>query len=1194
MAENILTNFQYSRQQQRYSTLSGTTPTIPVLTGETMTGFTESDNMVLGNFIDTDLLNGEFFINTVDDRVFIRSDDRILEFITTGGTLDNVSTTGGTWNSSANTLTYTKSNGISYSVDIDAFSGLTINGGLVYVDGNQSVNKVLTSDASGNASWQNPSVVGNLTYFFKNAASDIGGYLQALDVPQTGPVQTISNTGVVNNQLLATFATLSGGTGVSFYPSGIVGLHMHAANTNSGKATELYFNIYLRTTGGTETLLGTSSFSDTLTNTSTEKTTDLAISATTGNTTDRIVVKVYANVTGPGTAPDINLYIEDATLSRVSLPSIAVNSNNFVPYSGAINNLNLGTYSINAGTILSGGTNISTLFAQPLTNGNGTTVNGTAIDLGGALNKTTSISGASQTLSLGLSTSSLLNFNVQSILGSKTYSSGPSVNQIIDTPGGRVHTSSTPSASGIFEVHPGSTYANVSGATDTGKFAVRIEGGSVDKSAELTVNNSGLLTSVSAQTTTINYGSSKLVIGTGTTIFTDSSATPKGIQYAADYSANYTSKSLITKGDLDAATSGASTDYFLTGHTWAANTLTSKLNNNNTVSVVIDTFTNLNTTGNMTVGGNLTVTGNTTTTGNNTTNGNNITNGAILSGSTNLLNIFALSGSSAGLTGGTTDYLGRWTSSTTLGIGATRDNGTSVGIGQAPATGYGLVIADNYSNGIALSVNQSTTGAAYGITASAGAVTTGSTTYAVGVDGTTQNGGASTVLVGIQGGGATSVGTQDGGCTAIGVKGTTGLNFNNTGDTTTFYGFAEYVHANNNYGIILDIANTGSGESYIGRFNDNRTAGAGKFLKCIDANGTAEWATVTGGTNIYNSNGTIGSGRTATLTDSLSFVGGTVYIKGGGSTSSTNAFLVQNSSSSDLFRVLDNGYVGIGSASPTTWLEVNKDTGAYSSSALPSNHVLLRNPTQQGNGFAGITFQAAPQGGYFEGVGYIGLVAGNNASYGDMFFGTRDAAGFNEKVRLLSTGEFGIGTTAPTGRLTIKGASSASTTTSLLVQNSASSTLFKTEDDGGVFIGIAPASSTTANVLARNTSTGEIETRTLNSIKPTLNKTFTLEAPTASEDFTIFRTDVAITIVEVISVSVGTTPSTTYKLKHDTDRDVTGTDVTTSAATTSKTTGDIATASDYTIPANSWIWLETTAASGTSVKLTIDIRYTED
>lgn len=109
-----------------------------------------------------------------------------------------------------------------------------------------------------------------------------------------------------------------------------------------------------------------------------------------------------------------------------------------------------------------------------------------------------------------------------------------------------------------------------------------------------------------------------------------------------------------------------------------------------------------------------------------------------------------------------------------------------------------------------------------------------------------------------------------------------------------------------------------------------------------------------------------------------------------------------------------------------------------------------------------------------------------------------------------------------------------------------------------------------------------------------LSKTITIESPTATEDVTIFRTDVAITVQEVMAVSVGTSPSTTFQLKHHTDRNNAGNALTNSLTTTSVNFGNSATLSDATIPANSWIWLETTAASGTNVKLTIDIRYIID
>jgi len=131
------------------------------------------------------------------------------------------------------------------------------------------------------------------------------------------------------------------------------------------------------------------------------------------------------------------------------------------------------------------------------------------------------------------------------------------------------------------------------------------------------------------------------------------------------------------------------------------------------------------------------------------------------------------------------------------------------------------------------------------------------------------------------------------------------------------------------------------------------------------------------------------------------------------------------------------------------------------------------------------------------------------------------------------------------------------------------------------------------NKLTLKDSSGNL-TPLIDNTSSIFNKTFTLEAPTATDDITIFRTDVDITVQEVIAVSVGTSPSTTYQLKHHPTRSNAGNALTTSSTTTSTGTGNVATLSDATIPANSWVWYESTAATGTNVKLTIDIRYTID
>jgi hypothetical protein len=117
---------------------------------------------------------------------------------------------------------------------------------------------------------------------------------------------------------------------------------------------------------------------------------------------------------------------------------------------------------------------------------------------------------------------------------------------------------------------------------------------------------------------------------------------------------------------------------------------------------------------------------------------------------------------------------------------------------------------------------------------------------------------------------------------------------------------------------------------------------------------------------------------------------------------------------------------------------------------------------------------------------------------------------------------------------------------------------------------------------------------TISSIATTHTKTILIEQPTSSENISIFKTDVAITVKEVTTVSTGTTPSTTYQIKHSSDRSASGNNLTTSTSTTSKTTGDFATLSVVNIPANTWVWIVTTAASGTDVSLTVDIKYTID
>lgn len=114
---------------------------------------------------------------------------------------------------------------------------------------------------------------------------------------------------------------------------------------------------------------------------------------------------------------------------------------------------------------------------------------------------------------------------------------------------------------------------------------------------------------------------------------------------------------------------------------------------------------------------------------------------------------------------------------------------------------------------------------------------------------------------------------------------------------------------------------------------------------------------------------------------------------------------------------------------------------------------------------------------------------------------------------------------------------------------------------------------------------------------PRLVGNIAFENPVLGDKVGSWRAPVAITITGIHAVLVGSaTPSVTYKLRFGTDRSAAGTAVVTAGSTvTSVTAGDDVTSfDDATIPANSWVWIEVTAQSGTVTQISVNFEYTED
>jgi len=139
---------------------------------------------------------------------------------------------------------------------------------------------------------------------------------------------------------------------------------------------------------------------------------------------------------------------------------------------------------------------------------------------------------------------------------------------------------------------------------------------------------------------------------------------------------------------------------------------------------------------------------------------------------------------------------------------------------------------------------------------------------------------------------------------------------------------------------------------------------------------------------------------------------------------------------------------------------------------------------------------------------------------------------------------------------------------------------------GTNFTGIPTAAVTNLS----NTNTGD---QTI-----TDSKSITIETPTDAEDLSMFFTNKAVTITEIRAVLIGSdTPSVTWTIRQNaTDRSAAGTEVVTGGTTTTSITGgsDVTSFDDETVPADSFVWLETTAQSGTVTQLAVTIIFTED
>ncbi len=184
---------------------------------------------------------------------------------------------------------------------------------------------------------------GSLVLFMLDNASDIAGSKILFTDIGLQPPATLSKAITSSGTEFQNWTTNDGVPNLHILVDGVNELHFHARVTTTGrKDTTIFWRLYQNDTSNNMNLLFTSEESTILTTAMTALDIHIATDEIDLNLSDRLTLQLVVNLAGSGGNPTVEIKIEGSTDSRVELVVPGANVGTFIPYTGAINNLDLG------------------------------------------------------------------------------------------------------------------------------------------------------------------------------------------------------------------------------------------------------------------------------------------------------------------------------------------------------------------------------------------------------------------------------------------------------------------------------------------------------------------------------------------------------------------------------------------------------------------------------------------------------------------------------------------------------------------------------------------------------------------------------------------------------------------------------------------------------------------------------------